>query len=247
MVESDITEPSLWAFVAPFVIFMLVGVMSYPSFELTVDQSNETLVDAAKTRQYCITLVALVILISGILVYFRKQYFAQFPWRFSPLSIVVGVVGVVLWVWICAFGVETAFFEYFGWSKSVARPSFNPYEQISDPGARYAFLFFRFALLAVIVPIVEELFLRGWLIRYIDNPNWWTVAIPSLSFGAIATATAYGVLAHPGEAIAALVWFSLVSWLMVKTGNIWDCVIAHGVTNLLLGLYVIWKGAWHLW
>jgi len=47
------------------------------------------------------------------------------------------------------------------------------------------------------------------------------------------------VLSHPGEVFAAVAWFSLVTWLMVRTRNIWDCVVAHAVTNLLLGVYVV--------
>ena len=49
------------------------------------------------------------------------------------------------------------------------------------------------------------------------------------------------------ELFAALVWFSLVSWLMLRTGNIWDCITAHLVTNLLLGVYVIYFGHWQFW
>ena len=49
------------------------------------------------------------------------------------------------------------------------------------------------------------------------------------------------------EAIAAIAWFSLVTVLMVRTKNVWDCVVAHAVTNLLLGIYVIWFEQWQLW
>ena len=51
---------------------------------------------------------------------------------------------------------------------------------------------------------------------------------------------------HPGELLAAFVWFSMVTWLMVRTRNIWDCVVAHAVTNLLLGIYVVTTGNWQL-
>ena len=44
-----------------------------------------------------------------------------------------------------------------------------------------------------------------------------------------------------------LLWFGLVSWLMNKTGSLWDCVVAHAVTNLLLGIYVLIFAQWHLW
>jgi hypothetical protein len=51
---------------------------------------------------------------------------------------------------------------------------------------------------------------------------------------------------HPQEALAAAVWFSAITWLMLRTRNIWDCVAAHAVTNLLLGLYVVVTGNWWL-
>jgi CAAX prenyl protease-like protein len=127
------------------------------------------------------------------------------------------------------------------------RPSFNPFQQIPDETLQLVFLLLRFCLLALLVPIIEELFLRGWLIRYIEDPTWWAVSLVSLSLRSVAWATIYGVLAHPGEALAAFVWFSLVSWLMLRTGNLWDCVVAHGITNLLLGIYIVAFGAWHLW
>jgi hypothetical protein len=46
--------------------------------------------------------------------------------------------------------------------------------------------------------------------------------------------------------LAALVWFSLVTLLMVRTRSMWDCVVAHAVTNLLLGIYVVYSGSWAL-
>jgi membrane protease YdiL (CAAX protease family) len=54
------------------------------------------------------------------------------------------------------------------------------------------------------------------------------------------------MMTHPGELLAAAIWFSLVTWLMVRTKNIWDCVIAHAITNLLLGIYVVSFSRWQL-
>ena len=59
--------------------------------------------------------------------------------------------------------------------------------------------------------------------------------------------TAVPMLMHPGELLAAFVWFSLVTWLMIRTRNIWDCAAAHAVTNLLLGIYVVTQEQWRLW
>lgn len=239
-------QPSVWAFIGPFLVFMVL-INFYPKFELSVDPDADTIVDTARATTYAGLVALQVIVLSGVLIYFRKTILAQFPLRVSWLSVVVGAIGIVLWIAISELRIEHSLLESIGWAGAVARPSFNPFEQLPDQPMRYVFLAFRFCLLAVIVPIIEELFLRGWLIRYIENPKWWTVSLSAITMTGIATATAYGVLTHPGEAIAAFVWFSLVTWLMLKTGNLWDCVVAHSVTNLLLGFYILWQGAWHLW
>ncbi len=38
----------------------------------------------------------------------------------------------------------------------------------------------------------------------------------------------------------------MITWLMLRTRNIWDCVAAHAITNLILGVYVVASGAWRL-
>jgi hypothetical protein len=53
-------------------------------------------------------------------------------------------------------------------------------------------------------------------------------------------------LMHPQEALAALVWFSMVTWLMVRTRSIGDCILAHATTNLTMAVYVVNSGDWWL-
>ena len=53
----------------------------------------------------------------------------------------------------------------------------------------------------------------------------------------------YAVLTHP-EAIAAVVWFSLVTWYVSRTKNIWDAVAFHAATNFALGLYALLTNDW---
>jgi CAAX prenyl protease-like protein len=110
-----------------------------------------------------------------------------------------------------------------------------------------AFLAVRFAALAVIVPVVEEFFLRGFLMRFFTKAEWWTVPLGTVTTGSAIVATVYAVLSHPSESMAALVWFTMITLLYARTRNLWDCVVAHGVTNAMLGCYIlIWKD-WTLW
>ena len=109
-------------------------------------------------------------------------------------------------------------------------------------------------MLVGVVPVVEELFLRGWVVKWIQEPNFGLstepmdpVSLKTLGTAALLSASVYGVLTHPLEAIAAFAWFGMVTLLARRTGSVWDCIVAHAVTNGLLGLYVLWWKQWHLW
>jgi hypothetical protein len=177
--------------------------------------------------------------------------YRQFAFRVSPLAIGVGVVGVVLWIRLCQLQLEQRLLEPLGLASILGlgeRPAYNPLEQLADaPAWAYTFLAIRFLGLALIVPIIEEFFLRGFLMRLVMSDRWWEVPFGTITPLAAVVGTAFPMLMHPAELLAAFVWFSLVTWLMVRTKNIWDCVAAHAVTNLLLGIYVVADGQWQLW
>ncbi|MBI3392868.1 MAG: CPBP family intramembrane metalloprotease [Nitrospirae bacterium] len=35
--------------------------------------------------------------------------------------------------------------------------------------------------------------------------------------------------------------------LLYRTGRLWPCILAHGVTNLLLAVHVLATGEWKWW
>ena len=242
--QSPIHKPTV-AFLLPLLVFLVI-VQWYPSFSDT--QQTKSDIVMPDTRLYLAMLVAQIVIATTLLIYFRKIYIRHFPLKVSPLSVVVGVVGIVVWVALCHLEFEKQAMSWIGLgSTAPARPSFNPFVHLPTVGWQIAFLVPRFIVLAIVVPIIEELFLRGWLVRFVHDPDWELVSLKGLSWAAILAPTVYGVATHPGEALAAIAWFSLVTWLMVRTGNVWDCVVAHAVTNLLLGIYVIAFAQWQLW
>jgi membrane protease YdiL (CAAX protease family) len=199
--------------------------------------------------------------------------YRTFPWRVSFLSVVVGVLGVVLWVVICDLRIEPKIFgpvDHFlgtvrnyvpglmdreppsiglmGMLGTGERSAYNPMLYMSDqPALAWLFLVIRFIGLALVVPVIEEFFLRGFLMRLVVHDQWWQVPFGTPTRAALVVGTAVPMMMHlSGEMFAAFVWFSLVSWLMVRTRNIWDCVVAHGVTNFLLGVYVVMFNQWQL-
>jgi CAAX prenyl protease-like protein len=194
-------------------------------------------------RVYTIKIIATVV---AMLLVFPG--YMSFPLRLNWIAIAVGVVGVALWIGICKLQLEQRLLVPMGLGSVVgmgARAGFNPLEQLKDdPTWAYQFLAIRLFGLAIIVPIIEEFFLRGFLIRFVMDIDWFKIPFGKVDKLGLITSVAFPMLMHPGELFAAFVWFSLVTWLMLKTRNIWDCVAAHAVTNGLLGAYVLWSGEW---
>ena len=247
--------PPAVAYILPFVVFSVVMAF-YPKFgESYENEQNNAVAQAATSETWLyMGLLGLQILLAVCLVvYFRKVYLDAFPFKISLWSFVVGAIGVVLWVVLAELGIARSIAERVGLAEGGARPSFNP-NTINDSLARGLFLVTRFAVLVGVVPIVEELFLRGWVVKWIEEPNFGMttepmepVSLKTLGTAALFSASVYGVLTHPLEAIAAFVWFGLITLLARRTGSVWDCIVAHAVTNGLLGVYVLWWKQWHLW
>lgn len=244
-------------FLLPFAVYMIVG-----SFEPAPPKPAFILPDGAsrpainqnwfglKYHQYPIVYTVKIVLTIAAMLFVLPGY-RQFPFRIFPLAIAVGIIGVVLWIALCQLHLERKLLAPFGLEKFLGlddRPAFNPLDELAaTPAWAYAFLAIRFLGLALIVPIIEEFFLRGFLMRFAIRETWWTVPFGTLTRASAIIGTAVPMLMHPGELLAAAVWFSLVTWLMFRTKNIWDCVAAHAVTNLLLGIYVVTQHQWQLW
>jgi CAAX prenyl protease-like protein len=173
------------------------------------------------------------------------RWYLRAPFNFSWLSVAVGVVGIVVWIGLHWLDKQ---FLHVGEMFPPQRAAFNPFRELRhNPTWLSQFLAIRFAGLVLLVPLVEEFFLRGWLMRYIDDPDWDEIPLGEAGIWALVGIPIYAGMTHPNELIAAVVWFSMVTWLYLRTKSIWNCVIAHAITNLLLGLYVVQFGVWELW
>jgi CAAX prenyl protease-like protein len=172
--------------------------------------------------------------------------YRQFPWRLGWLGVAVGVVGIVAWVGLCSLGVErnvlVPALQSLGvdWLiSSGQRSGFNPFEQYGSGTAAWLYLALRFTGLVAVVPLVEEIFYRGFLMRFLVRDDWWDVPQGDYTAASAAIAIILPALMHPAELLAAIVYFSLVTWLYIRTRNVWECVAAHATTNLLLGAWVL--------
>jgi uncharacterized protein len=100
---------------------------------------------------------------------------------------------------------------------------------------------------AILVPIMEELFWRGWLMRWLIRPDFESVPMgqyTALSFWTVALlfASEHGPYWDVGL-IAGIAY----NWWLVRTRKLADCMLAHAVTNALLAGYVLMFDQWQYW
>lgn len=243
--RTALLERHRWAlYLVPFFTYMLVGALEPAHGDCA------TCFASSYTWLYTLKIV-----LTAAAVAFVWPGYRDFKPHLSILAIAVGVVGGPLWIGVCGLDWEHAYLlpvlKQVGLGGMIGagdRPAFNPFDpnyQLSHTMAS-AFLVVRFFGLVIVVPLIEEFFLRGFVMRFFMDGQWWKVPFGKADRLALFLGTAVPMLMHPGELLAAFLWFSMITWLMLRTRNIWDCVVAHALTNLILGIYVLTTGTWRL-
>ena len=119
-----------------------------------------------------------------------------------------------------------------------------------DPALRHDYFFLTIRILSsmALVPILEELFWRGWLMRWLINgQDFLKVPLGTYQAGAfwivaILFASEHGVYWEVGL-LAGIIY----NWWLIRTKNLADCILAHAVTNGILAAYVLSSGRWQYW
>jgi CAAX prenyl protease-like protein len=105
----------------------------------------------------------------------------------------------------------------------------------------------RVASSVALVPVLEELFWRGWLMRWLIDKDFLKVPLGKYAptafwIVAVLFASEHGPYWEVGLA-AGIVY----NWWIVRTRNLADCMLAHAVTNGLLSVYVLKMDQWQYW
>jgi len=100
---------------------------------------------------------------------------------------------------------------------------------------------------ALLIPVLEELFWRGWLPRWLQDTKFTRIPLGQYTtFAFWATAVLFAAEHGPFWEVG-LVCGVIYNWWMKRTRSLGDLMVAHGVTNLALSLYVIASGRWGFW
>jgi CAAX prenyl protease-like protein len=176
-------------------------------------------------------------LICGALVtWFRREYELRAP-RKVWFAIAIGLVVFVVWI---------APQQFFGLAPRLT--GFDPDAFGGQPAMYWGTVVLRFARLVVVVPLVEEIFWRGFLLRYLINERFTTIAIGTFSWISFALVTlGFGFAHSRADWIPALICGALYNLVAYWTRSLASCVVAHAVTNLLLGLWIMQTRQWGFW
>ncbi len=160
-----------------------------------------------------------------------------------PGSVLLGVAVFVLWI-----GPDQLFPGY-RHSWLFENPVMGKLATALSPEARgqTAVLWLRTFRAVAIVPIVEELFWRGWLMRWVIAPNFESVALGTWSAQAFWIVALLFASEHGPYWDVGLAAGVAYNWWMLRTRSLGDLMIAHAITNACLSAYVVWSGKWEYW
>lgn len=116
----------------------------------------------------------------------------------------------------------------------------------ADGRVNWALAGIRLAGSALVVPIIEELFWRSFIMRWLGRQDFLACDPRQISQKALLISSALFALEHT-QWLAGFVAGYAYGWLYRRTGNLWLPILAHALTNAVLGLWVLHTGEWRFW
>ena len=104
----------------------------------------------------------------------------------------------------------------------------------------------RLAGLALVVPVMEELFWRSFLMRWLDRREFLAVDPRSASLVAFGVSCALFAVEHSAW-LAGLAAGAAYAGLYMLGRNLWLPIVSHAITNALLGFWILSTGHWRFW
>lgn len=214
-----------WVRIVPFA--------TYLAFIVLVDVLGRLGVPAASLRWLYAVKVSAVAL---TLLIFWRQYRELQRWRVSPTWVAIALASgvAVWWLWISLDA---------PWMVVGAPDGFDPR---TNGQLDWLLVAARIAGAALVVPVMEELFWRSFLMRWIEQTNFEQVEAGLVRpWAVLASAVLFGF--EHNQWLAGIVAGLVYGVLYRRNGMLWSAVVAHGVTNLTLGLWIVHTQMWTYW
>ncbi|MCS0633474.1 CAAX prenyl protease-related protein [Telluria mixta] len=223
--DAPMFNRAAWLRILPFAAYLAFIVIGDVLERLGVPQDALRWLYPAK-----IALVAL------LLALFWRQYRELSPFYLTPsqllTALATGVLVLVLWISLDA-----------DWMVVGSPSGFDPRV---DGRIDWLLVAIRIAGAALVVPVMEELFWRSFLMRWVDAPDFESVVPSQLTIKSfVITVVLFGV--EHNLWLAGIVAGAAYSLLYMRHRNLWSPILAHAVTNGLLGVWVVRTGSWSYW
>ena len=155
-------------------------------------------------------------------------------WGTSAVVLLVGVATFIMWIQV-------------DWTIPVsgAPKGFNPM-LLPEGHLRTILTATRVAGAVLVVPLMEELFWRSFLLRYLVDADFESVQLGRFTWGSFIITTILFGLEHHLIA-AGMIAGAIYSVILYRTRSLAQCVLAHAVTNLALSCYVLYTEKWYFW
>ena len=171
------------------------------------------------------------------LIFEMRPHVSEMRWAISWEAVVVGILVLIMWV-----GIDPYYYHF-----SKAASTGNPADVFGkNSPLAWFFNIVHIAGMTLVVPPIEEVFFRSFVYRYIASPNF--LAVPFNRFLPLpffVTILVFG-FSH-NEWLAGILCGAAYQWLVIRKNRLGDAMMAHAITNFLLGIYIVWRGAWHFW
>ena len=218
-------EPAVRARILPFALYL--------AFILIADLLGRLGWDGQQLRGlYAVKILAVVL----ALVWHRRHYSELARPRLSlaaaGYSVLAGVLVFVLWINLGQ-----------SWMVMGSSAGFDPRD---GAGTDWSLVAVRLAGGALVVPLMEELFWRSFLLRWVAAPEFLQVAPARVGWKAVAVSSVLFGVEH-NLWLAGIIAGLAYSLLYMRSGSLWSPIVAHGVTNGVLGGWIISTGHWTYW
>ncbi len=195
---------------------------------------------------------------AGVLAWFWPRYRLRMP-EGAGLAIAAGVLVLICWVAPGAIFLQAARPGGGGigggpvrWAVSFFQlprtAGFNPDLFGGSPIVYWTEIVFRLARTAIVVPLLEEIFWRGFLLRYFIRDEFTAVPFGTYARNANLIVAVAFMLEHSSPdwpaALVAGFGYNIVAF---RTRSLSSCVLAHAITNALLAAYILHTRQWGFW
>jgi uncharacterized protein len=171
------------------------------------------------------------------LLWLVRPYIEELRWKLSWEALVVGVAVFVVWV-----GLD----GYYPMLQN-RDGGFDPLRTYGQ-GSVLSVMFIGVRIIgsSLVVPMIEEVFYRSFLYRYFIHSQFWKIPLGRFDLRAFIIVGVLFGISHV-EWLPGILCAFAYQVLACRKNRLGDAISAHAVTNLLLGIWVVFQGAYRFW